>query len=132
MGQPRDRGRQRLAGRHVRLAVPAFLQLVQELEDTGAALRGVVEANVKVRDAFEPEPPAKLAPHEWHRPTERGDGCIAFRGLTDDAHPDLGVTQVGRGLNVRDRDEADPGIVDVPGHDPAISCRNSSSSWSVR
>ena len=90
---------------------------MQELEDTGAALRGVVEANVKVRDALEPEPPAKLAPHEWHRPTEGGDGCIAFRGLTDDAHPDLRVTQVGRGLHVRDRDEADPGIADLAGHD---------------
>ena len=94
MGQPRDRCRQRFAGRHVRLDVRAFLELVQELEHAGAALCGVVQANVKVRDALEPEPPAKLAPHERHRPAEGGDGRIAFRGLTDDAHPDLRVTQV--------------------------------------
>src|SRR4029453_11634880 len=90
---------------------------MQQPEHSGTALRGVVQANVEVGDALEPQPPAKLAPHERHRAAEGSDRGIALRLLTDDAHPDLRMTQVGRGLHVRDRDEADSGISNLAGDD---------------
>ena len=114
MGQPRDRGRQRLTDRELGFGVAVRLELMQQLEHAGTALCGVIQANVEVGDAPEPQPPAKLAPHERHRPAEGRDGCVAFGGLTDDAHPDLRMTQVRRGLHVRDRDKADPGIAHLP------------------
>ena len=44
-------------------------------------------------------------------------GRVALGRLADDAHPDLGVAQVRRRLDVGDRREPDPRIRDLPGDD---------------
>ena len=58
------------------------------------ALGGVVEVDVQVRDALDPQPLAELVPDERHRVAERLDGGVALGRLADDADPDLGVAQV--------------------------------------
>ena len=58
--------RQRLAVRRDGVGLAALLELGDELEDPGAALRGVIEADVELRDALQPETMAQLAPDEAH------------------------------------------------------------------
>ena len=115
----RHRRRQRLGQRCVRVRDLARLELGEELEDARAALGGVVEVDVEVRDALDPQALAELVPDERHGVAERGHGGIAFGRLADDADPDLGVPQVRRRLDLGDRDEPDPRIRHVPRHDRA-------------
>ena len=95
----------------------AELDVVQELQDAGAALGGVVELDVEVRDAPQAQPRPELVADERHRPAERLHGRGPFRGLPDDADPDLRVAQVRRRLDARDRHEPDPRIRDIASHD---------------
>ena len=74
----------------------------------------VVEPDVKLGDALEPKPPAELVPHERHRALERADRrARASSVLADDAHPDPGVAQVGRRLDVGDGREPDARVRDL-------------------
>ena len=73
VGQPRDRRRQRLLEGHDRLRVGARLQLVEEMQDARPPLGGVVEPDVQLRDALDPQPPAELVAHERHRLLEGAD-----------------------------------------------------------
>ena len=104
---------------HVRVGRRARLDLGQELEDPGAALGGVVEMDVQIRDPLDPQALAELVPDERHGVAERLDRGVAFGRLADDAHPDLGVAQVLGRLDIRDRDEPDPRIRHVPRDDRA-------------
>src|SRR3954447_10080179 len=74
---------------------------------------------MQVRDPLDPEPLAELVPDERHRVTQRRDRGIALGRLPDDAHPDLGVAEVGRRLDLGDRDEPDPRIRHIPTDDLA-------------
>jgi len=93
--------------------------LGEELEDARATLGGLVEVDVEVGDALDPQAFAELVPDERHGMAERGNGRVAFGRLADDADPDLGVPQVRRRLDLRDRDEPDPRIRHVPRDDRA-------------
>ena len=96
------------------------------------ALGRVVELDVEVRDPLDPEPLAQLVPDERHRVAQRRDRGVALGRLADDAHPDLGVAQVRRRLDLGDRGEPDPRIGHVPRRrSTPISCRSSSSTRSV-
>ena len=75
------------------------LELGEQLEDARAALGGVVELDVQVRDAPDPQPRAELVADERHRVAERREGRVALGRLADDADPDLGVAQVRRRLD---------------------------------
>jgi hypothetical protein len=50
MGQAGDRGRERLAGLEVHGRFLAALEVIEQLEDAGPPLRGVVLVDVQVRD----------------------------------------------------------------------------------
>ena len=89
----------------------------RRLEHAGAALGGVVELDVEVRDPPQPQARPELVADERHRPAERLDGRRPLGRLADDADPDLGVPQVRRRLDARDRHEPDPRIRDIPSHD---------------
>ena len=95
----------------------AGLELVEEVQHARPALGGVVELDVQVRDAPDAERPPQLVTDERHRPLQGGDRGVAFGGLADDADPHLGVAEVARRLDLRDRDETHPGIGDIAGHD---------------
>ena len=95
------------------------LQVAQQAEDAGAALGRVVELDVEIGDALDPQARAQLVAHERHRPAQGGQRGIALGRLADDAHPDLGVAKIRRGLDRRDRREPDPRIGHVAGHDRA-------------
>jgi hypothetical protein len=84
---------------------------VQELQHARAAFGGLVESHVELRDALEAQARAQLAPHEYHRPVERGERLVAFRARPDDADPDACVAKVWRGLDIRDRHEADSRVL---------------------
>ena len=81
------------------------------------ALGRVVELDVQVRDPLDAQRLAELVPDERHRVPERGHARLALGRLADDADPDLGVAQVRRRLDRRDRREPDPRIRDVTRHD---------------
>ena len=108
---------QRFGDRGVRVRHVPGLELGEELEDPRAALGRVVEVDVQVRDPADPEPPAQLVADERHRVAQRGDRRVALGRLADHADPDLGMAQVLRGLDRRDRGKADPRIRDLPGQD---------------
>jgi hypothetical protein len=77
--------------------------------------------DVEIGDALEPECLAELVTDERHGVLERGRGRLALRPLADDADPDLGMPQVGRRLDRRDRRESDPRIRHVPrDHSPDL------------
>ena len=116
---PGDRRRQRLGHGHVRVGRRACFDVGEELEDPGAALGGVVEMDVQVRDPLDPQALAELVPDERHGVAQRLDRGIAFGRLADDAHPDLGVAQVRGRLDLRDRDEPDPRIRHITRDDRA-------------
>ena len=65
---------------------------------------------MEVRYPLEPQARAELAAEEHHGVLERGERFGSFVVPPDDAHPDLGMAQVGRGLDLGDGGEADPGI----------------------
>ena len=113
------RRRQRFGDRGVRIRHAPGLELGQQLEDPRTALGRVVQVDVQVRDAPDPEPPAQLVADERHRVAQRRDRRVALGRLADDADPDLGVAQVLRGLDDGDRGEADPRIRDLPRQDRA-------------
>jgi hypothetical protein len=119
VGQARDRRRKGLAGGRRRRLVGPRLELVEELQDAGAALGRRVEPDVEVGDPAEPHATAELVADERHRPAERGERRGALLGLADDAHPDAGVREVRRGLDVGDRHEPYPGVGDLAGEDRA-------------
>ena len=114
-----DRGRERLAERQVALRCCAGAQLVEQLEDARAAFGRVVEVDVQVRDALDPQGAAQLVANERHGPLQGHDGPLAFLRLADDADPDLGVAQVRCRLDLRDRHEADARIGDIARDDGA-------------
>ena len=68
---------------------------------------------MKVGDPLEPEARAELAAHEDHRVLERRDRALSLRVAADDAHPDAGVAEVGRGLDGGHGREADPRVGDL-------------------
>ena len=74
---------------------------------------------MQVRDPLDAQRLAELVTDERHRVLERGDRGIALGRLADDADPDLGVAQVRRRLDRRDRGEPDPRIRDVTSDDRA-------------
>ena len=119
MRQPRDGRRQRLAdGRDV-LVDPALLELVEQVEDPGPALERVVELEVELRDPLQPEPLAELVTDERHLPAHRGQRRLPLLGLADHADRHPGVAQVRRRLDVGDRGEPDPRVVDLAAEDLA-------------
>ena len=99
--QPGDGRRQRLAVGGVVVRDVARLELVEELQDARAALERVVELEVELRDALDPQPLAELVADERHRPAQRGERRLPLLGLADDADPDLGMAQVRRRLDAR-------------------------------
>jgi hypothetical protein len=113
------RRRQRLGQRSVRVRALSRVELGEELEDARATLGGLVEVHVQVRDPLDPEPLPELVPDERHSVTQRRDGGISFSRLPDDAHPDLGVAEVGRRLDLGDGDEPDTRIRHIPTDDLA-------------
>ena len=115
----RHRRRQRFGQRCVRIRDLPGIDLGEELEDARTALSGLVEVDMEVGDALDPQALAELVPDERHGVAERGYGRIAFGRLADDADPDLGVPQVRRRLDLGDRDEPDPRIRHIPRDDRA-------------
>ena len=65
---------------------------------------------MEVRDPLEPQPGAELTADEDHRVLERRERFGSLVVAPDDAHPDLGMPKVRRGLDLGDGGEADPGI----------------------
>ena len=112
-----DRRREGLAERQVALVRRALAQLVEQLEHARAAFRSLVQVDVQVRDALDPQRPTQLVADERHRPLQRGDRPAALGRLADDADPHLGVAQVWRRLDLRDGREPDARIRDIPSHD---------------
>jgi len=71
MRQALDRRRQRFPDRRRLVGgVPQF-QLVEEAQDARSALERLIELEVELRDALQPQPLAELVTDERHRPTER-------------------------------------------------------------
>src|SRR5215203_629540 len=97
----------------------ALLELVEELQHARAPLGGVVETDVKLRDALQAQTASKLPAHERHRPSEGGDRLLALTLLADHADPDARVPKVGRRLDLRDRREADARVRDLARQDLA-------------
>ena len=116
---PCHRRRQRFGQRRVRIRDLPRIELREELEDARATLGGLIEVDMKVGDALDPQALAELVPDERHGVAERRHGRISFGWLADDADPDLGVPEVRRRLDIGDRDEPDPRIRQVPRDDLA-------------
>ena len=106
--------------------------LVKQAQDPRAAVGGLVEVDVQVRDPLDAEGPAQLVTDERHRVLQGGHRRVPLSRLADHADPDPRVAQVGRRLDRRDRREPDPRIRDVAVTIAPISCRRSSSTRSVR
>ena len=117
--QSRDGCRQRLAGDRGLVGDVPGAQLVDELQDARAPLRGVVEVDVERRDPLDPQSLTQLVAHERHRMGQCGDGLRPLAGLADHAHPDLGVPQLPVRLDLRDRGEPHPRIGDLARDDAA-------------
>ena len=77
---PRDRCRQGLPQRQVVRPDLARAELVEELQDARPAFGRVVELDVEIGDAPDPERLAQLVPDERHRPAEGGDGRRLLAG----------------------------------------------------
>jgi len=73
----------------------------------------VVELDVQVRDAPDPQARTQLVADERHRVAESSQGGLALGRLTDHTDPNLRVTQVVGRLDARDRREPDPRIRDL-------------------
>lgn len=117
MRQPGDRRGEGLSDRRITVRSRTRFQFAQQAQDACSALRRIVDLDMEVGDPSDPQASAKLVPHERHRPAKGRDRRITLGGLTDDAHPDLGMPQVGRGLDRGDRGKPDTRVSDVPGHD---------------
>ena len=128
MWQALDRRRQRFADRRRLVGGVPQLQLVEEAKDARSALERLVELEMELRDALQPQPLAELVTDERHRPAERPKGLLATLRLTDDADEDLGMAKIGRRLDARDRRESDPWIGRARvGKECSVTCR---SRWS--
>ena len=77
------------------------------------ALHRVVEPDVELGDAPDPQPPAELVADEPHRVLERAERLLPVGPAADHAHPDLRVAEVRRRLDVGDRHEPDPRVGDL-------------------
>ena len=97
----------------------AGLELVQQVQDPRAPLERVVELEMELRDALDPEPLAELVLDERHRPTERRQRRLPIGRLADDADEDLGMAKIRRRLDARHRREAHPRIGDLARDDHA-------------
>jgi hypothetical protein len=87
-----------------------LLELLEEAHHPRATLGRVVEPDLQLGDPPDPQPPTELTPDEGHRVLEGRDRGNALGLTADDAHPDPGMPQVGRRLDVGDRREPDPRV----------------------
>jgi hypothetical protein len=117
--QAGDGRRQRLGDGDIGVRDRARFEFGQHLEDARAALGGVVEVDVEVRDAPDAQPRTQLVTDERHRVSKGLQRGVALGRLADDADPDLGVPQVVGRLDARDRREPDPRIRDLATDDRA-------------
>jgi hypothetical protein len=111
--------RQRFSGLGQFLGLAAFLELVEQLENAGPALCGLVNLDVKLRDPAQADLWSELTPNERHRPAKRGERCGPFPGLPDQAEPDPGMGQVRRRFDLGERDKSDSRIGDFASDDAA-------------
>ena len=118
MRTPRDRRRQRLGDGSSAIGLAPGFELGEQLEDARAALGGVVELDMEVRDPLDPQARAELVPDERHRrdaapPRSR----VRSAGWPMTLTQTLRVAEVRRRLDRGDRGEPDPRIRDVPRDD---------------
>ncbi len=94
---------------------PACVKLVEDPLDPILAGDRIVVDEPELGRALESQPGSDLPAQERRRPAERS--CARFAGLCVAEHriQDAGHLQIGADLDARQRDEADPGIVNLPG-----------------
>ena len=102
--------RQRL--RLGQLTRAAALELVEDGQHARAALGRIVLFDVQLRYALKAQL-AQSAAHERHRVPKSAQCLLPLGQRPDDGDPHVGVAQVGRDLNVRDRHEADARVIDL-------------------
>ena len=106
---------QRVRERLDRLRVGPGLELVEEVQKARPPLGRVVEPDVELRDAPDPQPAAQLVADIAHRLLQRAQRLVAIGLAADHAHPYLGVPEVRRRLDVGDRREPDARVRDLLG-----------------
>src|SRR3990172_5114993 len=91
----------------------APFQLGQELVDALSVLQAAVQLKMQFRDGTEAERARQVRAEEAARALQarQGAGFLFFR--SHDAHPNGGVTAVGRHGDAGERNEAYPGVLDL-------------------
>src|SRR5688572_13687494 len=90
-----------------------LVQVAQDLLDAILVHDRLVEVELDLRHAAQPQPAADLPPEERCGPLERLFGLAPRLRIAERRVVDTGQLEVGRDLDARQGDEADAGVVDV-------------------
>src|SRR5690349_5775654 len=91
-----------------------LVQLFQDLLDPVLVAHGLVEAELQLGYAAQPHAAPDLTPQEGYGAVEPFGGLLPRLVVTQAGVEHARQLQVGRDLDARQRDEADPRIVDRP------------------